>query len=531
MQDPRAGDAETAEPADRRTIGAEPGALYSGRALRMGFVLDVAGYGTRTVPERDEVQQRLRQLVVGALAACGLALDGWGVDYQWSGDGINAILPASIDPTVVLTMLIRSLAAGLLADNARRDDRIRLRMAIGVGLIERSVAGFSGPVIVEINRLVDSVPLRSALAGQPDADLAVAVSDQAHALVIQPGYPGIPRSQFTRVGVAEKEFSGHAWLWVSSRQWSEPAYLPPGAADPREVGGYRVAARLGTGPAGPVYLVSGSEPGWAAVKVFDKRLTADPDVLRRLSDGALAASVVRDPHLASVTDFEVGDQGQPWVASTLVQGPSLAATVTETGPLPAAAGWVALGLARALAALHKAGLAHHAVSAHNTLLGAPGPVLTDFGVSRSALVSGPGSAAGDVLMLGAIAFFAATGRFPWGAAAAAPPAAAPGDAELAGCPPWLAPIVLACLAPDPASRPAAGEVHGLVAGEIGEQPRSWLPGPVADRVAEYQALPASRGRFRWPRRDLAAARADPPGRGRFCPPAWPRPRRSCRLGR
>lgn len=512
MQDARAGDAETAEPGDRRAIGPEPGARYSGRALRMGFVLDVAGYGTRSVPERDEVQQRLRQLVVAALAACGLALDAWGVDHQWSGDGINAILPASIDPTVVLTMLIRSLAAGLDADNAHRDDRIRLRMAIGVGLIERSVAGFGGPVIVEINRLVDSAPLRAALNAEPGADLAVAVSDQAHALVIQPGYPGIPRGQFTRVSVAEKEFSGHAWLWVSSRQWSEPAYLPPGAADPRDIGGYRVAARLGAGPAGPVYLASGSEPGWIAVKVFDKRLTADPDVLRRLSDGALAASVVRGPHLAPVTDFEIGGQGQPWVASSLVQGPSLDAVVTETGPLPGAAGWIALGAARALAALHKAGLAHHAVSAHNLLLAAPGPVLTDFGVNRSALVSGPGTAAGDVLMLGAVTFLAATGSFPWGAAAPGPPGAVLGDAELAGCPPWLVPVVLACLASHPAARPAAAEVLSLVAGEIGEQPRSWLPGPVADRVAEYQALPASRGRFRWPRRDLPARR--PPLGGR-----------------
>ena len=81
-------------------------------------------------------------------------------------------------------------------------------------------------------------------------------ADQAHALIIQPGYPGIPGGQFSRVSVTEKEFSGFAWIWVSTRQWSEPAYLPPVAADPREVGGYRVAARLGTGPAGPVYLAS-----------------------------------------------------------------------------------------------------------------------------------------------------------------------------------------------------------------------------------------------------------------------------------
>jgi eukaryotic-like serine/threonine-protein kinase len=133
-------------------------------------------------------------------------------------------------------------------------------------------------------------------------------------------------------------------------------------------------------------------------------------------------------------------------------------------------------------------------------------VLTDFGISRTALIAGPGTAADDVFMLGATAFFAATGRSPWGDHSAATdpaiPSAAPalpGDSDLAGCPSWLVPIVLACLAADPAARPAAAELHAWLTDEIGQQPRSWLPEPVAVRVAEYQALPPSRGRFRWSR--------------------------------
>src|SRR5580704_16920975 len=83
---------------------------HSGRALRMAFVLDVAEYGRRTVPDRDALQQRLWWLVVTTLAECGLKLDGRSIDHQWTGDGINAILPADIDPTAVLTTLIRSMA-------------------------------------------------------------------------------------------------------------------------------------------------------------------------------------------------------------------------------------------------------------------------------------------------------------------------------------------------------------------------------------------------------------------------------------
>jgi hypothetical protein len=472
----------------------------------MAFALDVAGYGRRTVPDRHAVQQRLRRMVVGTLAECGLNLDEQAVDHQWTGDGINAILPADIDPTAVLTTLIRSLATGLGQDNGRQADRIRLRMAVGVGLFERGPAGFSGPVIVDISRLVDSAALRSALAGEPAADLVVAISDQAHALIIEPGYPGIPAGQFTRMYVVSKEFAGPAWIWVSTRQWSEPAYLPLDGTAPREFGRFRLVARLGAGQAGAVYLASGGDPGWAALKVFGQRLAEDPDVRRRLSAGVLAARAVHQPHLASVIDYDAGQQlgqqrhVQPWVASTLVLGPSLAAAVTETGPLPpATAGWIGLGLASALGTLHEAGLTHDAVSPPNVLLDARGPVLTDAGTSRATLLDGPGSADHDVFMLGATVFYAATGRSPWGDRPAAATVQAMPPAELAGCPPWLVPIVRACLAPEPAARPGAAELHARLAGQVGEQPRSWLPEPVATRTAEYRALPPARGRFRWPR--------------------------------
>jgi hypothetical protein len=472
----------------------------------MGFVLDVAGYGKRAVPDRDAVQERLRRLVVAALAECGLTLSARAVDHQWTGDGINGVLPPDVDPPVVLSVLIRSLAVGLSTDNARHSDRIRLRMAVGVGLIERSAAGFGGPMIVDINRLVDSSSLRAAVTNEPAADLAVAISDQAYTLIVQPGYPGIPAGQFTQVNVEAKEFSGAAWIWLSTRQWSEPAYLPLGATDPREVGGYRVVARLGAGQAGTVYIASGgttdAEPSWAALKVFDQRLAADQDARRRLPFGALAARVVREPGIATVIDADTrDDQDQRWVASTLVRGPSLASAVAETGPLPAdAVGWIALDLARVLTTLHETRLTHHAVSPQNVLLDANGPVLTDFGVSRNALVTGPGAEADDVLMLGATVFFAATGYSPWADVPLAPPPAAadlPDGLDLTGCPPWLAPIAAACLVAHPAARPPAAKVHAWLADEVGQRPRSWLPDPVVARIAEYQTLPPFRGRFRW----------------------------------
>ncbi len=470
----------------------------------MGFVLDVAGYGARTAPLQNEVQRRLPLLVVNTLAECGMDLDS--VGHEWTGDGINAVMPADMDPTVVLPVLIRSLAANLGADNARSFDRIRLRMAIGVGLVEQSAAGFGGPMIVDINRLVDSAPLRAALAAYPTADLAVAISDQVHATVIRPGYPGIPGAQFNRVNVVAKEFAGPAWIWVSARQWSKPAYQPLDPGDPREIGRYRIAARLGEGPASRVYLGAGASGGWFAVKVFHQELIADPDARRRLTAGALTASEPHGPHVSHVVDFDT-ESGQPWVASTLARGPSVAAAVAETGPLPAAsAAWLALDVAGAVAALHDAGVVHQAVTPGNVLLEADGPVLTDVALSRTALTAGSGSAAGDVFLLGCAVFFAATGRAPWGSCPAGLVLAAAtlDDPDLAGCPPVLLPAVMACLEPDPERRPPAAELVTRLAGIAGQRPRSWVPEAVTARFAEYRQFPElpappHRLRFRYPR--------------------------------
>jgi Protein kinase domain len=496
------GDGVAAEP--RGHGQAPPARSQSGRKLRMGFVLDVAGYGARSAPLQNEVQRRLPPLVVKSLAECEMDLDHIG--HEWTGDGINAVMPADMDPTVVLPVLIRSLAANLRADNARTLDRIRLRMAIGVGLVEHNTAGFGGPMIIDINRLVDSTPLRAALTAYPTADLAVAITDQVHATVIRPGYPGIPGGQFSRVDVVAKEFAGPAWIWVSARQWSTPAYQALARDDPREIAGYRIAARLGESPSGQVYLASTRNGSWLAIKVFSRELADDPEVRRRLSAGVAAAGVPRGADIAQV--IESGTEStRPWVAGTLVRGPSLRAAVVETGPLPAdSTAWFALGAARALASLHEAGLAHQGISPDNALLDTSGPVLTDFGVNKATLTDGSATAEGDVFMLACVACFAAVGHSPWGGTCPAGPAFDPqtaGQPDLTGCPPALVPTMMACLDPDPGKRPTAAGLAARLAeiAPIARPPaRSWLPEAVAARFADYQQFPASapahRRRFR-----------------------------------
>src|SRR5260370_7472755 len=93
---------------------ARPARSPYGRTLRMGFVLDVAGYGARSAPLRSDVQRRLPRLVSEMLANCGMDLPS--VEHEWTGGGINAVMPAAPDPSTALPTSIRTLPA-LLAQH------------------------------------------------------------------------------------------------------------------------------------------------------------------------------------------------------------------------------------------------------------------------------------------------------------------------------------------------------------------------------------------------------------------------------
>ncbi|GAA1080931.1 protein kinase domain-containing protein [Kitasatospora arboriphila] len=290
-----------------------------------------------------------------------------------------------------------------------------------------------------------------------------------------------------------------------------------GSADPRQVGDYRLVRRLGAGGMGQVFLGRTAGGRTVAVKMVHPPYAADQEFRVRFRQEVAAARRVGGRWTAPVLDADTeGDR--PWVATGYVAGPSLGSAVHEYGPLPAAAVHaLGIGLAEALKAVHGLGLVHRDVKPSNVLLALDGPRLIDFGISRALdattaltqsgfVLGSPGylspeqaegrtvGPASDVFSLGAVLAYAATGVPPFGAGVSTPVLLyrvlheEPDLRGLDTVAPGLRDLVSACLAKDPAARPAPDRISAwLAAGDGAAAERltghGWLPSEIAGSLA------------------------------------------------
>ncbi|MET9770377.1 bifunctional serine/threonine-protein kinase/ABC transporter substrate-binding protein [Streptomyces sp. NPDC006415] len=187
--------------------------------------------------------------------------------------------------------------------------------------------------------------------------------------------------------------------------------------DPARIGGHRLLGRLGAGGMGVVYLGRTDAGALAAIKVILPEYAGDEDFRTRFRREAEAARRVDSPWAVPVTGADT-EAERPWLATEFVPGPTLSDVVARRGPLPVRSVTV-LGrlLARALAAVHAAGLVHRDVKPGNVLLTAGGPRLIDFGIARTA----------DATALTATGMIVGTPGF-------LPPEQVWGDAEVPGVP-------------------------------------------------------------------------------------------------
>ncbi|MGW0769774.1 serine/threonine-protein kinase [Streptomyces sp. NPDC002676] len=301
-------------------------------------------------------------------------------------------------------------------------------------------------------------------------------------------------------------------------------FEPLQADDPPVVAGYRLAARLGAGGMGRVYLshTQGGRP--VAIKVVRPELADDPGFRRRFGREIEAARRVRGAYTAELIDADA-DGVPPWLATLYVPGSSLTEAVARRGPLPAAAVlWLMAGVAEALQAIHAEGIVHRDLKPSNVLLAADGPRVIDFGIALAAdgtsytatggtigtpsfmapeqASGGEVTAATDVFALGQTAAFAALGRPLYGDGQALNVLyrIVHSEPDLTLLPEPLRPLFARCLAADPAERATPAEVVEWCRQRLGADvgagggPAVWreitgpevaVPAPVSDPTPAY----------------------------------------------
>lgn len=259
-----------------------------------------------------------------------------------------------------------------------------------------------------------------------------------------------------------------------------------GDPHPPQVQGITTGRLLGSGATGQVWSGVEHDTGRAvAVKVLPADGTGISATRREVQ---LLRRIVH-PHVVRLLRVDRTADGATALVLEHAPGGSLAALVVARGPLdPGEVVTVLTPLAGALADLHARGVLHADVSPGNVLFAADGrPLLSDLGTGRilgaEVATSGtPGFAdpalvlggrpcpAGDVYGLGAVAWWALTGRVPQTPGQRPPLVAVAPDVPLG-----LASLVERCLGADPGGRPGAAELAAEVFGTVEAFPVRLVP--------------------------------------------------------
>ena len=160
------------------------------------------------------------------------------------------------------------------------------------------------------------------------------------------------------------------------------------------VASYEVISFLSRGGMGEVYLAEDKRLGRkVALKLLPASFTTDQDRLRRFEQEARAASALNHPNI--ITIYEIREAaGSHVIATEFVEGETLRHRLSRAPLTLSEALNVAMQVADALSAAHKAGIIHRDIKPENIMLRPDGYVkVLDFGLAKLSEQATPAVAA------------------------------------------------------------------------------------------------------------------------------------------
>ncbi|PZG31198.1 hypothetical protein C1I98_30330 [Spongiactinospora gelatinilytica] len=191
----------------------------------MVVAVDAEGYGRGDDLRHDSIQSGLAQVMDRGAREAGLRREIW--TRQEAGDGEVIVLPQGEPELRVIDDLVRRVRKALHDHNReRRDDaRLRIRIAIGHGVVKRGAMGFVGQVVVTTCRLLNAQAARTALKENPRADLVLTLTDLLYEDVVRQLHTSYRPESFIRLEVPTKERTEIAWMWIPSEDLDQKGTL------------------------------------------------------------------------------------------------------------------------------------------------------------------------------------------------------------------------------------------------------------------------------------------------------------------
>lgn len=187
----------------------------SGLAVhRTILVVDVEGYGNehRTNQHRLVVRHGMYEILQVAFGRAGLSWDR--CQHDDCGDGVMVLAPPDQPKSLFAEALPGQLVTALCEHNGRHtaEERMRLRVALHAGEIHPDDHGYASAAIILAFRLINSTPLRNALACSPGV-LALVVSSWFFDEVVR-HCAGAHSASYRRLPVEVKETNTTAWIYL-----------------------------------------------------------------------------------------------------------------------------------------------------------------------------------------------------------------------------------------------------------------------------------------------------------------------------